>query len=215
MEGSGVLEARSYELPPFSAIAIGHGADLDVRTSTSTSTVIVLDDNLFDALRVEVENDTLRIELAPGTIYSGVNLSASIELPRLRGLELSGASTAWGHVQHEPRLDLELSGASVAEIEAETVDDLSLRLSGGSRAAVHRGEVGRIDVRGSGGSRAEAATVPAQRADVSLSGGSRAELWVERIVSGSLSGGSNLSLRGRPATIAVDRSGGSMVETER
>jgi hypothetical protein len=67
-----------------------------VRPSNSfapeATATITLDDNLFDALRVEVDDGTLRVELAGGYSYTGVNLSAQVELPSLRGLELSSDS---------------------------------------------------------------------------------------------------------------------------
>lgn len=212
MEGSGVLETRSFELPPFRAVVIGHGADLDVRIAPESTATITLDDNLFDALRVEVDDGTLRVEFAGGFSYTNVNLSAEVEVPSLRGLELSGDSWARARLEGEPRLRLDLSGASMVELEANAIDDLSVKLSGGSVASVQRGRLERLSVDASGGSRTLASTVLANHAEVSMSGGSRAELKVNQRVTGHLSGGSQLRLHGDLPVIDVERSGGSTVD---
>ncbi len=225
--GSGRLVTKTYDYTGFTKVVVDSGFAASVERGAACAVSVTVDDNLVeDHLKVELKGDTLHIGLAPLWRYHDVTLRATVTLPHLSGLEVSGASTVDG-VSTGDDLELVVSGASRATLKGEGSaalelsgasraagdvqwDALSGELSGGSVAAFAGGADGlRLDV--SGGSRLELARLLVTSADLTLSGGSRGRVTVTGRLAVHASGGSTLEYAGDPQLGAVDVSGGSAV----
>ncbi len=167
--GSGKLVTKTYDYTGFTKVVVDSGFAASVERGAACAVSVTVDDNLIkDHLKVELKGDTLHIGLAPLWRYHDVTLRATVTLPHLSGLEVSGASTVDG-VATGDDLELVVSGASRATLEGG--GSAALELSGASRA---EGDVQWDALTGelSGGSVA-AFTGGAERLRLDVSGGSR------------------------------------------
>lgn len=225
--GSGTPVTKSYDFTGFTTVTFDSGFDATVEYGESYAVSVTVDDNLVkEHLKVESDGDTLHVGLADLWQYRDVTLAAKVTLPRLAGLEVSGASTVAGVTSGD--LVLDVSGASKTWLKGE--GKVTLDLSGASSLS---GDVSGIELTGdvsgasvvdlmgsasglrldvSGGSRLDLPRLTAQDADLSLSGGSRGSVLVSGTLNAEASGGSRLEYAGDPQLGSIDVSGGSAVE---
>ena len=94
------------------------GFKVDVDYGVKGEASVTVDDNLVkEHLKVEVDGDTLHVGLADLWQYRDVTLRARVVLPRLTGLEASGASTVvvTKFTSGDP-LQLTASGSSAVDL---------------------------------------------------------------------------------------------------
>jgi hypothetical protein len=230
--GSGATVTERFDYTGFTRVTVDSGFQVDIEYAETTEVSVTVDDNLVEEhLEVELDGDTLRIGLADLWQYRDVTLRASVVMPRLSGLEVSGASSVVvaGFASGDP-LELSASGSSAVDLVVPRVGTITLDVSGASRvegeAAVDglTGEVSggstvqlggsavtlALDV--SGGSHLDLPGLAAQDADLTLSGGSRGEVLVTGRLDAEVSGGSRLEYAGDPQLGTIDASGGSAVQ---
>ena len=210
-EGSGVLVTRRIQVPAgIERVEIGDAFRSTVRLGTAApSGEITIDDNLLDRLRVEVDGDTIRIDL-DGQVRDAT-LRADIGLLRLRRIGASGASQVRVEGQVTDDLTVDASGASEIEIGSVELDELVLDVSGASQVSIE-GTAGHLRADVSGSSRIALFGVEADEAEVDVSGESVAELTVLDRIEGRASGASSVRYRGEPDRVISDESGASSVE---
>jgi len=232
VQGSGETVSRSYDLTGFSKLETDNGFEVRVERGDEYAVSVRVDDNLVEEhLEVELDGDTLRVGLAPLWNYVGVTATATVTMPRLEGVEASGAARvmASGFTSGDP-LRISLSGASTLVVSEVKAGAAAVDISGGSRVAGRlsadelAGEISgasalvlegsaralRLDV--SGGSRLELLSFMAVDADLDLSGGSRGVVLATGTLTADVSGGSRLEYAGSPQLGSIDTSGGSVVE---
>lgn len=228
--GSPNVVTREFDFDDFTRLHVGSAFEVQVDKADSYGVSITANENLFDYLELYQEGETLTIELKRWHSYTNTTRKASITLPDLRGLSLSGASRGKveGFSSSQP-LDLELSGASSLDIDDLEAGDTTLDVSGASRA---KGSItmakARFDVSGastielegsasgasidvSGASSAGLADFSVVVATVDLSGASRATIDASGTLDCDLSGASRLNYVGNPALGHVEVSGASTI----
>lgn len=231
--GSGELETRELEFSDFMKLKVSHAFEVDVTRDDSFSVSITLDDNLFEYLDATRIGSTLYIRMKQGRTYLRSTQRASITMPELLSLDLSGASrvTVSGFSSSDA-LTLNLSGASTLDIQdvkagrtrldasgaskvsgSIAMADGSFDLSGASSVELN-GNGGDVTIDASGASSAALGSFTVADADVELSGASRATLNASGTLDANLSGGSTLRYRGNPTMGRVDVSGGSTISQE-
>jgi hypothetical protein len=210
-EGSGVLVTRRIQVPSgIERVEIGDAFRSTIRIGpTVPSGEITIDDNLLDRLRVEVDGDTITIDLE-GRVRDAT-LRADIGLVGLRLLGVSGASHVRVEGQVADDLTVEASGASEIEIGSVDLDELFLNVSGASQVSIE-GAAGHLRAEVSGASRIALFAVKAEEAEVDVSGASDAELTVLDRLEARASGASSVRYRGDPDRVISDESGASSVE---
>jgi hypothetical protein len=226
--GSGTPATKTYDFTGFTKVTVDSGFVATVDYGEDYAVSVSVDDNLVkEHLKVELEGDTLHIGLAPLWQYRDVTLRATVTLPLLTRLEVSGSSRVDGvatgddlelavsgsstaTLKGSGKVDMDVSGASRVDGEVRW-DELNGEVSGASIAAFGgTADALRLDV--SGGSRLDLMDLLVQTADLTLSGGSRGEVMVQGALNVEASGGSTLEYAGDPQLGAVDVSGGSAVE---
>ena len=90
--GSGELVTREYDFQGFSRLDVSQQFEVEVTRGATHAVSVTVDDNLVERLRVKLDGDTLRIGLEGATAYQGTTQRATVILPELAGVELSGAS---------------------------------------------------------------------------------------------------------------------------
>ena len=166
--GSGKLETRDLPLGEFEAVEAGGSFSVDVTQGSATSVVVTADDNLWEYLNIHNDGGTLHLEMRPGS-YRDAHLSAKVVTPRLRRLELSGASngTMRGIDLPQGHFELEVSGASTLLNGDLRAGEANVNLSGAS-SAILQGRVDELKVDVSGASHAALEDFPTKNADVQL-----------------------------------------------
>jgi hypothetical protein len=191
--GSGNVVSRDYPLADFTRVDVSSAFTVEVGGADVFQVTVEADDNVFDRLVVEVVDGELRIGVANNTTLQDVQLSASVLLPVLEGLEVSGAVDATVTPNSTASLEVEATGASTVTISGEA-EELTIDLSGAST----------FDGRN---------LTAVVLSEAELSGASDAEVTVTgRLDSVEASGGSELVYFGDPEVGEVETSGGSSVE---
>jgi hypothetical protein len=226
--GSGHLEAKEFNLSGFTSIAVAHAFQVDITRADSFFVSITLDDNLFEHLNIKKMGDDLLVGLEPNITYRKTTQRATIALPDLRGLELSGASKGdISGFSSAHSLQLETSGASSLSIENVEAGDTRFNISGASRVS---GDIeiadGDFDVSGastvelegtahyvlmhvSGASTMRLADFAIANAGIELSGASNATVNASGELDIDVSGVSRLDYLGNPTLGTVSVSGDS------
>ena len=229
-DDSGPSVTKQYDFTGFTGIEIGNAFKVDITRSDNYSVTITINEKIADRLTVNKIGDTLIIGLKEPIWNIHSRPQATITLPDLRSLDLSGA--AEGIVKgfkSSNDFDLQVSGASNLDIDMEA-GDLKANVSGASRANgylkaassnIEVSGASRITLTGSGGditigvsgaSQANLENYAVANADVELSGASQANMDISGKLNADLSGASHLEYGGKPAMGRVDTSGGSSIK---
>ena len=227
--GSRNLETREFNFSDFTRVEVSSAFEVEIAQSDSYSISVTADENLFDYIVVSQQGAMLQIRLKTAR-YIGTTQRASITMPDLYGLELSGATH--GAVQgfgssHD--FTLELSGASSLSMVDMTAGDIRFDISGASRVTgdMTAGDAdfdisgaSTVELQGSGGdivadtsgaSSIKLADFPVNNANVKLSGASNGTVNLDGRLDANLSGASRLTYVGEPTMGSITTSGGSML----
>jgi hypothetical protein len=212
LRGSGNIVTEEMDFADFTAVEAASAFVVDITRSDSFGATIRVDENIMDLVDVSKAGDTLRIRLKPRASVADATMEASVTMPEIDGLKLSGASrVSLSGFSSTERMNVELSGASTldGDLEAGSVD---LEVSGASRVALE-GSAAELTIEGSGASTLDLEDFAVDTAEVDLSGASEATVNVaERIDPVDVSGASRLRYVGDPALGDVTTSGGGTVD---
>jgi hypothetical protein len=132
--GSPEIETREFDPKDFDHIETGYAFELDVVRAETYAINITMNENLFDHLDISRRGSTLVITLTPNFNYSNITQKASVTMPKLRGLRLSGASRGrMSGFSSSETIEFSLSGASSLDIEDVAAGDARFDVSGASR----------------------------------------------------------------------------------
>jgi hypothetical protein len=224
--GTGNVISKQYSFANFTAIEISNSFELAVAPLNSYSVSIDAYENLFDYVNISQSGNTLKIGLKPIS-YKNANFKATVTLPTLKSLNLSGAShgSATGF-KFDQDFGLTESGSSFLNIDIEAGNttfnisggstvtgqlkstDVKMNLSGGSQIELS-GSANILTLTESGGGQANLTSFELQNASVSLSGGSKANIIVDARLDVNLTGGSSLNYLGNPTLGKTSLSGAS------
>lgn len=186
--GSGHVKSETRNASGFHRIQVGGATHAEVKVGPKESLQISADDNILPLVRTRVEGGTLIIDVqGPTSTRNGIH--ATITLPSLDGVEVSGASEMNVAGLHASQFEATLSGASQVKSDG-SAQKVQLSLSGASRL--------------------DFSHVSSQVAQIDASGASQAKIDASQEISGDLSGASNLRYSGNPK-VDVSSSGASSV----
>ena len=208
--GSGNLTTKTFDYSDFTKIEAHYGFQVELTKSSTYSIKITADDNVHEYIYVRKSGETLEIGLKALGNYTSVTLEATITMPSLYELNLTGGSGAdISGFSSSHDLSADLSGGS--QLSGDIVSgDVDFNLSGGSKVALS-GSASDMKINSSGGSQVELETYPVDNADIEISGGGRAVVNVSGTLDVNLSGGSHVSYSGNPDIGDVNLSGGSSI----
>jgi hypothetical protein len=205
--GSGRSITKDYPLKGFTAIEVGSAFKVDVAQAADFAVAVTADDNLFDQVDVYVEGDTLRIAMKPGS-FVNAGYRASVKLPALKRIQVSGASTAYlSGITTDEQLDVRASGASRLEGDVKA-NSLNLDLSGASKATLNgTAAAATLEVGGASSAKLEGLRTKDVRAN--LSGASTASVDASDSLDANLSGASRLTYAGQAKVSSQSVTGAS------
>lgn len=225
---SSVSTTRDYPLTGFTRISAGYAFELEVSPG-DYKVAISAPDNIIDRLEVSVVGNILQIKVKD-IILGPPQLKAKVTLPRLEGLDLSGAvrAKATGFKSGD-RFDLRLSGASRTELEIETgnadfdisgasnvsgnlrAEALKMVISGASHTEL-KGTAVTMNANVSGASQMNLADMTLGDSVINLSGASQGIANINGKLDIEVTGGSVMRYGGSPVIGRSEISGGSRLE---
>jgi hypothetical protein len=212
IRASGNIVELDKELAGFDRVDVSHAFTVEIKQGESFAVTLTVDENVIDYLDVRKAGSTLVIGLQP-TLTStrgNITMEASVTMPELRGLELSGATG--GKVtgfESDAKLDINVSGAS--DLRGDIVaGDVDVDASGASDVRLDgSGEDLYIDA--SGASTVDLESFSVTDARVNLSGASKVTVDASGTLDVDASGASNVYYVGEPTLRSIDTSGASSV----
>jgi hypothetical protein len=192
VQGSGVLKTETRPVKGFERIDVSGAVRLEYSAGKETTVEVSTDDNLLPLVVTEVSGDTLKVYVR-GSTSTSLGTTVKVSAPQLKGLTVSGASSAT------------LSG-----LEAK---GLRLNVSGASTVTAS-GTADRLDVDCSGASHVHAKGLTAQTVVVGVSGASGAEVRAVQELDANASGASSVRYAGSPARKKENTSGASSISGE-
>jgi hypothetical protein len=211
--GSGKSAVQTYDITGFDSIDAGSAFQVEIVKSDQFKVAVTADDNLFDSIVVEKRGSSLFIGTKPLSFIGRPTLKATISLPDLKGLSLSGAAQATlKSVTSSGDVSLDLSGASIVFGQLTAKGKIGINASGAAQCSFTGSAGGDASINGSGSAFVDLPDFKLTNANVSLSGGSRATVNASGKMDIDLSGGSRLRYLGNPTINTISVTGGSTVE---
>jgi len=221
--GSQDLETREFNFTDFNSVEIMSPFQVEIARSNVYLVSVTANDNLFDYIEVTQVGDTLRIRLRPFFSFRSTTLRASIAMPDLSVLDMSGASSVnIAGLQTNDDVEINVSDASRLDILSLQAVDVTMEISGASRATGFvKCESANFEVSGASylelngsaeGARLDASGASSLRlqdfyllhASVILSGASNGNVEVNGTLDVDISGASRLIFGGNPQLGKVD-----------
>ena len=210
LTGSGNLKTEEYAFSDFNKVEVSSAFEFEISQSSSYSISVIADDNVIEKVQVSKLGDTLRIGLGAITRLGPVTLKATVTMPQLRGLDISGASRGTvSDFSSAENLDLNVSGASKVTGEI-TSGDANFEISGASTVQLE-GSANNMVANVSGASRFNLGGFIVNNANVTFSGASTGTANLNGRLDADLSGASKLSYIGEPIMGNINTSGASAI----
>lgn len=195
-QGKGQFE-KKFDVRDFSKIDVGGAFIVTVRQGDSYSVSADSDDQEnLDDLDIDVKGNSLEIEYRDKFSFGRRNerTRINITMPKLQGLDLSGASTAKviGFKDKNQDVDISLTGAVKAaiDIDARKID---LNATGAANADL-RGTADRVDIDVTGACQIDTRKMEINQVNADATGASRIRLGkVKDLSSSHTSGASKIS----------------------
>lgn len=229
--GSGPQVNQTFDFNNFTEIEISNAFVYDITRADNFSININCHENLVDHLDISKSGNRLFIGMKNGS-YTNSDISASVTLPILNKLVVSGASkgSAKGFVSDQP-LDITVSGASQLDtnIEAGAMSlDISgaskitgslktagahIKASGASHATLEGSASADCSLDASGASTLDMANYKMTNADITTSGASNATINAGGDLKIEATGASTIKYSGNPNIKVLNVSGASKVSS--
>ena len=206
--GSGNLETEEYTFANFTKVEISTAFEFEIQQSSSYNISVTADDNVMDYVQVSKDGQTLKIGLGTVPWFGPLTLRASVTMPQLDGLTVSGASR--GDVydfSSTEDVNITVSGASRVNGDI-TAGNIEFDISGASTVQLE-GSANDMVAGVSGASRFNLGSFIVNNADVSLSGASSGTINLNGRLDANISGASRLSYIGEPTMGTINTSGAS------
>jgi hypothetical protein len=213
LSGAALANTEEREVPDFDAVAIASGIRATVEIGPRRPVRVEADPEVLALVETRVEDGTLRVGFRPHTSLQGDHtVTVTIRTPQLRDLAGSGGAFVRATLTRAQTSALSASGGSELHVRGVDAQQLSVHGSGGAVIEV-AGRAAVLDLQMSGGTQLLGHDLSVRDVSLQASGGSVGELRADGRISGGLSGGSELHVRGA-AKATVATSGGSSVEIE-
>lgn len=206
--GSGNLETEEYAFTDFTKVEISSAFEFEIQQSSSYNISVTADDNVMDYVQVSMDGQTLKIGLGTVPRFGPVTLRASVTMPELHGLTVSGASR--GDVydfSSTEDVNITVSGASRVNGDI-TAGNIEFDISGASTVQLE-GSANDMVASVSGASRLNLGGFTVNNANVNFGGASSGTVNLNGRLDADLSGASKLSYIGEPIMGTINTSGAS------
>ena len=187
---------RKFDTKNFNKVEAGGAFVVTIRKGDTYSITADSDDKEeLDDLDLDVDGNTLKISHKDKFSFNNRNQTVrfNITMPRLEGIDISGASTikVIGFKDKNQDLDIQLTGASKAAIDVE-VRRINFSASGASKADL-RGSADKMDMDISGACHIDAKRMEINQVKAEANGASHASFGKVKNLNSDTSGASKIS----------------------
>ncbi len=227
--GNSKLETRTFDLVGFNRLEISNAFQVEATKADSFAISVTADSNLFqDYLDIRKAGSTLHIGLKTNHSYFNTTQRATLTMPDLRGIDVSGASKARIiGFSSTTALSMEVSGASNLDLSNIKAGNTNLEVSGASHIKGEleitggnfnisgastldlNGKANNINAEISGASSGKLENFYVVEARITASGASNATVNVSGDLSAEVSGASRVYYLGNPKLGSVNVTGAS------
>lgn len=190
IRGSGDLKKEKRTVSGFTGVDAGGAIKLDVVQADAFDVEVEADDNILALVETKVSGNTLEIHMNDDYTYSHSTVHVTVKLPKLRSLDLSGASLGKATGINTEHLTVGVSGASTLSLKGSAAD---------------------LDIDISGASQLLADELNSDVVSVECSGASTCHVHANTSITMDASGASNVYYSGNPKDIVREASGASMI----
>jgi hypothetical protein len=206
--GSGNLETEEYTFANFTRVEISSAFEFQIRQSSSYSINVTADDNVIDHVQISQDGQTLKIRVGGVPSFRRVTLKASVTMPQLGGLTVSGASRGTvANFNSTEAVSIAVSGASRVAGDI-TAGDIGFDVSGASTIELE-GSADNMVAVVSGASRSSLDDFTVNNANVNIRGASTGTINLDGRLDANVSGASTLLYVGDPVMGTINVSGAS------
>lgn len=202
VKGEGNITTKQVTVQEFSSVDISAPVKAEILVREGAPSVSLTGyENLLKHIVVTVKENELQIEVEDGVNWDADQpVTATIALPKLTGLDLSGAVTAdiKGEVNGD-KLECDMSGStklSIASIQAQT---LEVDMSGRGVLDVANGTVETASYSISGSGKVSSFGLQANNVFIDVSGAGAIQTTALKNLDVSIAGAGNVSYKGSPA----------------
>jgi hypothetical protein len=197
--GAFAQSAKTLPVSNFNEVTVSSGIDLYLKQGTSESLKFVGDSELIDQAIVEKDGTGIRIRYKDhsswSNLFSQKSLKVYVTCKNLAAVSASGGSDVYTeNAIKTGKLNLQASGGSDLKMDI-TCTDIEIQASGGSDVYL-KGKAVNMALHTSGGSDVNALDFNVENARVEASGGSDANIYVNKALEASASGGSDVHYKG-------------------
>ena len=195
--GSGLVATKAVDVSGFRAVEADLPCVLEITKSDAFKVALTADDNVLDHIKVVKDDETLKLSLDQGAFQVYTRMKATVSMPAIDSLTLDGAAQAkiQGFDSERPFI-AHLDGATQLEGSIKA-GQLTIHSDGASSTTL-QGAARSLTLKSTGASRVDLRGLPVETADLILDGASQAHLDVQKQLSYSVSGASNLQYSGKP-----------------
>jgi Putative auto-transporter adhesin, head GIN domain len=205
--------SQDRDVPAFDSIHVASGIRASVTIGPRKALRVEADDDVLPLVETRVEGRTLHVGFKPNSRLGNTGeVTVTAQTPELHAVAGSGGAMVKATLTKANESALAASGGSEIHVRGVDARKLVAKASGGSVLQAE-GRAEEVELNLSGGSHFDGPQFEARDVEVEGSGGAVAELRATGHVSGGLSGGSEMHVRGG-ARASVHTSGGSAVSVE-
>jgi hypothetical protein len=226
-KGTGMATERSFNVSDFNGIDVSGGFDVILLQGNTESVTITAQENLFEHIKVKVDNGTLKI-YTRNNIWATKPMKARVTFKSINNLKVSGGGDVTSETQLNIKaLDIDISGGGDFSSFINS-EELDYRISGGGNTEI-KGKTKdyHIDVSGGGDMKSEVNSsiiwcriagggdlylsneLKASEADIGINGGGDMDLKTNaEILKCSITGGGDAHLSGNADQFDIYINGG-------
>ncbi|MFN0255673.1 head GIN domain-containing protein [Pedobacter ureilyticus] len=201
--------SKTVNAKNFTNIAVSNGIDLFITQGNAESVVVKGQEEVIKDVIVLQEGSNLTIKYKEGInwsrLFKGTQIHVYVTVKKLNGIAASGGSDV--ETQNTINTDkMSIKSSGGADLDLNIVcKDISISSSGGSDINL-KGSAENMVLNTSGGSDVDAFDFKVNYAQVNTSGGSDANIYVNKGLTASATGGSDISYKGNAALKKVSNS---------
>lgn len=209
-KGSGNVIKKDRKIEGnFDAVKVSQGIDLFLKQGDKVTCTVETDDNVYDLLKTEVKDGTLRIYFDKNVRKVKVK-KVWITMPDITALTASSGADITGETTIKSDA-LKLRSSSGADIELKVdVKELSCESSSGSDIDVE-GVCNKLKAHSSSGSDINAGKLKANHVDADCSSGSDIDVHAIESLKAEASSGADIRYSGSPKEIDKSKSSGGSI----
>jgi hypothetical protein len=201
------IKEKQYDYRDFSILDVGSAFSVEVTQGSNYKITLIYAENLEDKIKCTVEGDKLKLTMKGGS-SSKNSPKALIQMPELKGIDLSGAVSINLVDFKGEEIDIDISGASNLQGKLN-YNSLKMDASGASSSSLEgKANIAKLDLSGASKISGKGFIVEGEFV-LNCSGASKITMTVDGDMHMKLSGASSFDFYGQGNVLSQETTGAS------